>query len=428
MPSCGPRVLIAPNEDGYGTSAWTVRIARALAAAGVEHIEVAVVTPRREAYHRLRHDPNRVTVTRLCGVEHWIELPKSKGTVDARLAVESLIPHYPRYRETYKREITPLLERADLVIELGVPPMGFAVQRFPHLRRVTVFDHAWSHTLREMAELAGVPAGKELELMRDDEAASQDVWLFPEPITPRVYLEYWHDLISGSPRVLPGCFGGLSIGPARRLLGIPSSAQAVLISASGTPVWDGLLHRLVASFLACEPEYFVVINNRHHADRLGVHFRWHRTAAMPGIEAHLARVGATGRVLFLDAVRGDSYQAIIPAFDLILTRAGGGVVNDAIAFRVPLTLVQEPGHTQVERIRHSCLDLGLAHSVSLEKFRRAGRRVIENSQGQLHIPRVRAAMQKIPISAEQALTVDWLHAGLCGASLLACRPAFLPAS
>jgi hypothetical protein len=37
----------------------------------------------------------------------------------------------------------------------------------------------------------------------------------------------------------------------------------------------------------------------------------------------------------------DSVQVLFSAFDAVLTRAGGGTVNDALAHRVPLLLVEE---------------------------------------------------------------------------------------
>jgi len=45
------------------------------------------------------------------------------------------------------------------------------------------------------------------------------------------------------------------------------------------------------------------------------------------------------------------YQDIIDGVTLIVTRAGGATVNDAIARRIPLVFVSEQGHWQVEAIR-----------------------------------------------------------------------------
>jgi UDP-N-acetylglucosamine:LPS N-acetylglucosamine transferase len=70
------------------------------------------------------------------------------------------------------------------------------------------------------------------------------------------------------------------------------------------------------------------------------------------------------------AVYGETLQGLLPGVDLIITRAGGGIANDAIACRVPFVCVEEPGHWQVEMIRKNCEREGLTRTIPIEEFRR----------------------------------------------------------
>jgi hypothetical protein len=74
---------------------------------------------------------------------------------------------------------------------------------------------------------------------------------------------------------------------------------------------------------------------------------------------------------------------VFPAFDLVLTRAGGGTVNDALTCGVPLMLVEEPGMWQVEQIRQSCLRMQVAEGVKLDDFKKSPRACVESQEGEL---------------------------------------------
>src|SRR5262249_36991331 len=92
-----------------------------------------------------------------------------------------------------------------------------------------------------------------------------------------------------------------------------------------------------------------------------------------------AILGTSNRVTFIGSLEGETHHVLFSAFDLVLTRAGGGTVNNAIACGVPLVLVEERGMWQVELIRQSCLKMGIATSVTLESFTADARGCIEEN-------------------------------------------------
>jgi len=93
--------------------------------------------------------------------------------------------------------------------------------------------------------------------------------------------------------------------------------------------------------------------------------------------------GEQGKIVFIDRVRGETHHVLFPAFDLVLTRAGGGTVNDGLACGAPMVLVEEPGMWQVEQIRRTCIGMGFARGVSLKEFLERPRACVESTQGGL---------------------------------------------
>ena len=116
-----------------------------------------------------------------------------------------------------------------------------------------------------------------------------------------------------------------------------------------------------------------------------------------------------GKLIFIGQVEAETHHVLFPAFDVVLTRAGGGTVNDAIACRVPLVLVEEPGMWQVEQIRQSCVALQIAESVTLEEFKLRGRDCVETDDGQLkRLKEQQERMQRIPNHGEVWLCQELL--------------------
>ncbi|MCS7315274.1 MAG: hypothetical protein RMI94_06360 [Bryobacterales bacterium] len=397
----GLRILVAPNEDGLGTSAWTVRLVKGLLRAGAETIEairVPVASGRLANFHRGKYPGLPVEIMRLEGVRHPLRLVKQAGGVDIPATLAWCVLDYERSREEYRQALRACraLDGADLLVDWGVPQMLRAAHdeagrcgRRGRPLCVTVSDHAWSETLALMAhaaKLLGDRVVRGLQTMRADEALTDCVFTFPPPITPAERENYWRQTLHRPVERLPGVFGGHEVARRwaggeprpriRRMLGIPEDAAVLHLTGGGTPVWDRLLTSLLDEYAARPPSYYVVVFSPGERQRRGVRLGW-----SGGVQ--IGRDPGAPRVIHLGDVAGETHHVLFAAFDLVCTRAGGGTVSDALAFGVPLLLVEETGHPQVEAIRESCANMGLARSVGLEEFLRSPRAQLEGRTGEL---------------------------------------------
>ena len=436
-------IVIAPNEDGFGTSAWVVMLAKELSQQpAVGTVKVVVATDKREIFHsdKYRDTPN-ISLIRLRGQPNKIEIPKRQGAVDVRATIEQCILTYARSRAEYTAALIgeKVIEDADLIIDFGVPQ----IMRAAYGRNtVTIFDHAWSMSLERIVssdskqDLSLSNLDNSLEDIRNDEALTQRVILFQEPICPLDYHGYWRRLLGKMPEVVPGVLGGplrtlayvhdpmyermyselvegkvkkqlqeeheLAKTYAKQILGLDNDKRTLFVSGGGTPVWDDVLSTMLDEYQAKEPNYNVVIFNPTEAKRRGIELNT-ETISLNGINSTIRRAkwDRCNKITFIETLEGETHHVLFAAFDLVLTRAGGGTVNNAIAFRVPLILVEEPGMWQVEQIRRSCVNMGIAKEVSLETFMQNSRQCVEDSNGKLKdLQSQQINMQKIPNHGE----------------------------
>lgn len=435
MRRCGrnknARILLAPNEDGFGTSAWAVRLAKSLlrrAGFGcLDRLVVAVSSERLVAFlENALKGAAGVDVALLEGVTKRIELVKNRGGVDIARSLARGALTYLASAEQVRTALNQegLLRDLDLVVDFGVPQVLGAVRGHAGcgrtkaagrgIRAVTVLDHLWSRTLGELpcrvglskARLQKLAAG--LARIREDESLTDEVFLLPDPVAPPWVAHAWLSLLGRPARILNGfpggplctlefvgdpAFGGFrqtveSGAPcpdearirarahARQLLGIEDDSPVLYISGGGTGVWDGLLAGLLDAYQRDPARYSVVVYAPKEARRRKVKVSWHgnvlRSHWKPG-----------QRVVFLESVRGETHHVLFPGFDLALTRAGGGTVADCLACGVPMVLVEESDMWQVEQIRLRCHELGFARTVSLDTFRARPRACVECGKGRL---------------------------------------------
>ena len=431
-------IIIAPNEDGFGTSAWVVMLAKELSRQpDVGIVKVVVATDKRENFHSDKYQAeSNIELVRLQGQPNCIEIPKSRGAVDIPATIEQCIFPYSRSRTEYAAALKEknVLDDANLIIDFGVPQL---VRAAYGRNVVTVFDHAWSMSLARIVSsdntqvLNSLSIQDSLEDIRNDEALTQHVILFQEPICPLDYHGYWRRLLGQVPEVIPGVLGGplrtlayvqdsmyettrlglmeskseeynLAKTYAKQILGLDNDEPVLFISGGGTAVWDEILSNMLNEYEERPPNYNVVIFSPSEANKRGLELN-QETVAFNGIQLRIRRVkwNQCNKITFIDTLEGETHHVLFAAFDLVLTRAGGGTVNNAIAFRAPLVLVEEPGMWQVEQIRHSCLQMGLAEGVSLETFMQNGRQCVEDIEGDLKdLKSQRMEMQKIPNHGE----------------------------
>ena len=436
-------IVIAPNEDGFGTSAWVVMLAKELSRQpNVGTVKVLVATDKRRDFHSDKYqDTPNIRLIRLSGQPNKIEIPKLQGAVDIRATVEKCILSYAQSRAEYTRAVMDerIVEDADLIIDFGVPQLMRAADG---RKTVTVFDHAWSMSLERIVssdnamDLDSLALRDSLEDIRNDEALTGYAILFQEPICPLEYHGYWRRLLGQVPEVIPGVLGGplrtlayindsiyettrvafaerTANGQlqeahdrakiyAKQILGIDNDEPVLFISGGGTAVWDEILSSMLDDYEVKAPSYNVVIFNPTEAGRRGVKLK-PESISLNGIQSTIQRAkwNQCNKITFIETLERETHHVLFAAFDLVLTRAGGGTVNNAIAFRVPLVLVEEPGMWQVEQIRRSCLDMGLAEGVSLNDFMQNSRQCVEDSNAELkNLQAQQRNMQKIPNHGE----------------------------
>ena len=392
------KIALVPNDDGYGPSALGFYVAKALLKQGVSLVimnESALTL--NASFYKDEINNGKVSLQPTFG---GIRLRKTAEGVDIPASLRD-IRGYPSRSAKY---VVP--EDVDAVVDIGTPSAARAA-RLAGKPSITIFDHSWGKTYEMLLEefTAGVlgpttsalpiikrdyEVAKAINELKEDESKAQAVFLFPEFIAPRPYRDHWKSL---RVRIEPigGVFGRPTVSrkKARSRMGIPEGAPAktVYILGGGTPVWDAKLPEIILQLKEKTLPYNVVVFDRN---------------AKPN---EYVRVG--DNVFKGGVIDGATVQGLLPGIDLVITRAGGGIVNDAIACRVPLVCVEEPNHLQVELIRQNCEKERLTRTIRIGDFRDCPiGEIIERELGnQAGNRRIRKAMQGIRNGMEEAVAV-----------------------
>jgi len=351
----------------------------------------------------------------VAAVDNLIELRKPRGLISIPETLER-IGSYRKLSDTYPAPgIAPPFH---LVLDIGVPAAARWATKWG-VPSVTVFDHAWSLTLEMiLKDLAAMQRRRELprshrfgagerrqwlelvQEIRQDEKHVQKLFLFPRFLTPGVFWRHWRGQLGVRPANLGGVLGGepeWSRPQARKFLRITRPGPTVLIQAGDTPVWDGPLQDLVRTLTESDKdlEANVVI---------------YVPASMPSADFDDAGLK---RVRRLTPVPGATIQRVLPAIDFMLTRAGGGSVNDAVACRVPFACVEETGQSQVREILRACRAAGLTRRIDRPVFAADPVKVAAKQwQGAANAAENRrfvARMQEIPRQAERVVVKEILR-------------------
>ncbi len=348
-------ILAVPNDDGFGPSALLSYVVKAILReeprARVTLWNDFAFEFNRTLYAR-EVAAGRVAVER---VWNMIQLARPDGDVSVEATLRRM-GDYRRAASLYARGTDP--RAFDLVLDFGVP----AAARWAAghgLASVSVFDHAWSATLRMIGGGKAPRAWSGLAAaIEEDERQVQRLILFPPFLTPPPFSEHWRRLLAAEritvlPRVLrdPSAW---SRERARKFLGVSTAGCTLLIQGGGTAVWDRPLRRLVEQ-LERAPGRSPL--SRRRLDLV----LWSPAVARMDV-SRLARVHR------LPLVPGATVQALLPAIDFAVLRAGGGSVNDAVAHRVPFVCVREPAQLQIEAILGECVARGLTRALEPELF------------------------------------------------------------
>jgi hypothetical protein len=384
------RICLACNEDGYGPSSFGYYIVRELIRTwpSDRKLKVFILNFRASKFNRQIHAGH--PGVEIVPVDSLIQLPKPNGEVHVRQALCGL-SQYAAMRRSYADAVEPWLKRCNVAIDIGVPLFARAAQEHGVPLRLTVFDHSWAATLRlivskrwsdiykknpKPSAIDRIKAETIAQLIEKDERAATHVFLFENYITPPIFHQHWEKRNKIKPIILHGVLGN-RVNQASALAklndtlrvdygqcSIPQKKTLILVSPGGTPVWSAQLPRLVNDVLAAPtaPSYVLVFS----IDLSKV--------LTPTL---VAKIKTTNLIRYYGPLKGATQAAVLPAFERVITRAGGGIVNDALAARVGLAFVEEP-QVQVKLIERECKKAGISgRAEKLTAFRKNPRNCID---------------------------------------------------
>lgn len=412
-------ILAVPNEDGFGPSALLSYIVKEMLEQRPD-CRVTIWNQSRQAYNENLYQ-KYIRQGRLQVVPIWnlIQLhkdPENQGAV----SIAGTLRRIGDYRAASERyPLSAATTKFDLVIDFGVP----AAARWAKLRgfpSVTVFDHSWAKSLEMiLADAAKQPTGdksfSEAEreqwnaLIQDiaaDEAFTSQLYLFPEFITPPVFVKHWQSRVApASIHWLTGVLGGRPAwteAQARRHLGVPADGSLLMFQGGDTPIWAHLFRNLVPALLDAGPE----LENL----RLNV------VIYVPGSLMSLpeirrlqapAQMERNPRVRAFLPIPGGTIQEVLPFVQLLVTRAGGGTVNDAIACRTPFLCIPESTQSQVQAIHEALVQRRFTRTIleSPECMQNSKAVLLEEFR-QWSKSRPAEELMRVPSAAEKRLVAE----------------------
>ena len=368
-------ICFACNEDGVGPSVFAYYLVRAIIEAWNKSnseitLEIRILVSNDKAYNfnRSIYSSNKfLGVVRLPD-----EDPQERKKIDSLIKLyhkngELNVPNtvrtwrkYGKWRETYCQNARKYLDGSCVAIDIGVPLFARCA-KIMGIPDITIFDHSWSCTLRGISSrdaeyIEDIPSDKHrkdankiaLEIEKDEKCASE-VLLFDHYITPPEFYQHWRNL-GFNPKTIGGVLGNREdSGTALKILNnlfvelgeeqVSVQQKLVLVSPGGTPIWNQLLGRMINEFdQAPRVDYLPVLS-----------------LPDPTVlnEEERKKIVSSKGIRLIGPVRGATNQAIMPAFDLVVTRAGGGIVNDCLATATPFVCVEQR-QWQVKLIEREC--------------------------------------------------------------------------
>lgn len=408
------RILAVPNEDGFGPSALLSYIVKEMLRQR-EDCHVTVWNQSRKEFnenlYRGAIEQGRVEV-----VPVWNLIQLQKDGESGAVSIPGTLQRLGDYRAGSDRyPLSSGSNRFDLVVDFGVPAAArWAAAR--GIRSASVCDHSWAKTLEMIlvdhdrqhsgaGRCTDAVRGQWLQLIREikeDEALTQRLWLFPEFIAPESFLRHWQQLIAPSAiRRFEGVLGGRPTWSRQQALDYLGVAEGriLLIQGGDTPALDTLLRQLVPGFLDAAGE----LDELHLNVAIYVPRGSYRHPEVKRLNDPREK-DRSPRVRGFAPVPGGTIQELLPHVDLLVTRAGGGTVNDAIACRTPFLCAPEPTQSQVEAIHAACCQQGLTRTIPA-----AEPRAFILNRMQLGGGKLAGEVSQIPNQAERALVEEILR-------------------
>ena len=405
----GKTILIIPNEDGFGPSSLAYHIVQSLLQKRPLW-RILLWNKSRFSYNQRLYQKyirdGRVTVKPIWNI---IQLQKSMGRVSMRETLK-LMSNYNLLSETYANQ--RISDKIDVIVDIGVPP-ATRLARHNELPCISVFDHSWGKTFEMLSDyVEEEPEGplslKECEDWRHlikavqrDERDTQKILLMPDFITPKLYLDYWYQRINVEVTRLPGVLGGTvaSKQEAMGTLQIREGMRTILIQGGDTPVWDDMLRHLFPVLVREAKSKLQERNTQvivYLPERL-----------LKDVSLKDALNYSGPNVYFLNELRNATLQRILPCIDLMITRPGGGTVNDCVACRVPFVCLEEKSQPQCQSILYACITNGLTRIMNAEAFLNDPVSVLlKESDSAYDNKRIVEQMNKVPIHGEAMIVQE----------------------
>jgi hypothetical protein len=406
------KLLVVPNEDGIGPSSLISLVVKELLRNSKGKLAVTIWNKSHLEYNQNLYknyfEEKRVELKPVWNIIQLKKNDRGKVSIPETLKV---IGDYKTASDNYSSNFQD--NSFDLVLDFGVPAAVKWADKFK-IESVSVFDHAWGKTLRMIFDDQYNYCQKERPILEDhrekwdklvteigsDENLTKNLFVFPKFITPDVFRSYWKNDRGVSFGDIGAALGGnpnQTAKEARHILGLTKPGNAILIQGGDTPVWDNALRKVVPAFVDTEKRGDLEKKNLNIV--IYIPKRLHNDNSIKVIDDPTLK-----RVRKLCFVPGGTIQEILPAFQFLVTRAGGGSVNDAVACRVPFVCVREPTQSQVEEILRKCEEMELTRAIEPKDFEERPTNVIlEHYEMTKANDYIKENMREIPCQGEQRI-------------------------
>lgn len=310
-------------------------------------------------------DVRLVTRDRLLWIErdarHWVHPAATRDAV--------LSPFRDRLDVYVDNHPSPeAIGAADIVIGVVDPCVLAAGIKYgtSHQKRISVTDHTWDVTFRLILDQVGLLDPAALEIVHRIGAlyAHADcLYMWPEPITPDMPFVAGARELGVDVRRLAGVLERprrkrSEILDALQIEDINRALPVVCLSTGALGALEGVFRKLVGVYEQRPPSgYNVAIYAKVGSAKNPVF-----QPGKPMTQARLSGISLVDQAM---------------AYDLLITRAGGGAVNAAIAAACPWASIIEPYHPQVNAIAEAARANGLATVIPYEVLEADPRRVAE---------------------------------------------------
>jgi len=396
------KILFVLNEDGFGPSALSSYIVKKLLSER-NNWKIDIWNNNCFDYNtRLYKHQIESGQIKIEGIDNLLKLIKQNGRINKHKTIKILESYLDKSHNNniYKNDFT-----YDLIVDFGVP--GIVKQAsILKIKTLSIFDHSWSKSLEDILKKTVEESKSEnllkiefiISKIKAEESLVQELILFPDYLTPKSYVTYWENILNTHVDILPGVLGG-NIQPNvenSNKYKFNNDNATILIQGGNTLAWD-----LILKYIAKD-----VQSNIDLLEKNRINLLIYIPNEIEGLsDFDFLKKRKCKYMKILEPINDGTIQSILSTIKFIVTRAGAGTVNDAIACRIPFVCVEEPEHTQVDSILESCLNRGLTRKLLYKDFLNAPLdNIIKEFNKKDENKSIVKKMKKINTGSENAVT------------------------